>query len=114
MEAMRSATASAWERSSLPLRKARCVYSPGCAVRAPCCKIGYILGQHDQNSRELEDLKDTYLNVFTDDKVVYLHQESLMIDGKKLYFENFTRNMEVNPLQESDIYISHVTLGRQA
>ena len=78
------------------------------------CKIGYILGQHDQNSRELEDLKDTYLNVFTDDKVVYLHQESLMIDGKKLYFENFTRSMEVNPLQESDIYISHVTLGRQA
>ena len=35
VEAMRSATASACERSSLPLRKARWVYSPGRAARAP-------------------------------------------------------------------------------
>ena len=33
--AMRSATASAWLRSILPLRKARCVYSPGLACRHP-------------------------------------------------------------------------------
>ena len=33
--AIRSATASAWLRSSLPFRKARWVNSPGCASRAP-------------------------------------------------------------------------------
>ena len=46
-EAIRSATASAWLKSILPLRNARWVYSPGCAMRHPflisscitCCKI---------------------------------------------------------------------------
>ena len=33
--AMRSATASAWLKSIFPLRKARCVNSPGCACRHP-------------------------------------------------------------------------------
>jgi hypothetical protein len=33
--AIRSATASAWERSILPFRKARRVNSPGWAMRAP-------------------------------------------------------------------------------
>jgi hypothetical protein len=35
LASMRSATASAWARSSLSLRKARCVNSPGSARRAP-------------------------------------------------------------------------------
>ena len=34
--AMRSATASACDRSNFPFRKARSVYSPGSANRAPC------------------------------------------------------------------------------
>ena len=34
-EAIRSATASAWLKSIFPLRKARCVYSPGWAIRQP-------------------------------------------------------------------------------
>ncbi len=77
------------------------------------CQIGIILGQHDQNTREIEDLKDTYLGVFVNKNIHYLHRKSLVIDGNKLYFENFTRSMEVDPIEESDVYISHVTLGRQ-
>ena len=35
LDAIRSATASAWARSSLPFKKARCVNSPGFASLAP-------------------------------------------------------------------------------
>ncbi len=77
------------------------------------CQIGIILGQHDQNTREIEDLKDTYLGVFMNKNIHYLHRKSLLIDGNKLYFENFTRSMEVDPIEDSDVYISHVTMGRQ-
>ena len=74
-------------------------------------KIIWISGQHDQNVKELESVKDTYLSVFKN--IFYGHEKSLMIDGCKFYFENFTRSMEVDPLQESDVFISHVTLGKQ-
>ena len=74
-------------------------------------RIIWISGQHDQNVKELENLEDTYLSVFKN--IFYGHQRSLTIDGTKFYFENFTRDMTVDPLQESDVYISHVTLGKQ-
>ena len=74
-------------------------------------KIVWISGQHDQNVKELENLNDTYLSVFKN--IFYAHQKSLVIDGTKFYFENYTRESKVDPLQESDVYISHVTLGRQ-
>ena len=34
-EAIKSATASAWDKSIFPFKKARCVNSPGVANRAP-------------------------------------------------------------------------------
>lgn len=74
-------------------------------------RIVWISGQHDQNVKELENINDTYLSVFK--SIFYGHEKSITIDGCKFYFENYTRNQEVDPLQESDVYISHVTLGRQ-
>ena len=43
LEAMRSATASAWERSIFPARKALLVNSPGVAMRAPDCMSASII-----------------------------------------------------------------------
>lgn len=74
-------------------------------------KIVWISGQHDQNVKELESIKDTYLSVFKN--IFYGHGQSITIDGCKLYFENYTRENYVDPLQESDVYVSHVTLGSQ-
>ena len=74
-------------------------------------RIVWISGQHDQNVKELEDIEDTYLSVFKN--IFYAHEKSLVIDGCKFYFENYTRSEVVDPAQESDVYISHVTLGRQ-
>lgn len=76
-------------------------------------KIAFITGQHDQNVKELENLKDTYLGIFCDSRIYYANKHSMTIEGTKIYFENFTRSNEVDPGQESDVFISHVTLGMQ-
>lgn len=76
-------------------------------------RIAFITGQHDQNVKELESLKDTYLGVFCDNKVLYADRKSLTIEGTKIYFENYTRSQVVDPEKECDVFISHVTLGMQ-
>lgn len=76
-------------------------------------RIAFITGQHDQNVKELENLKDTYLGIFCSDKVFYADHRMLTVDGTHIYFENFTRNEVVDPERQCDVFISHVTLGRQ-
>ena len=76
-------------------------------------RIAFITGQHDQNAKELETLKDTYLGIFCDSRIFYANGHTLIIEGTKIYFENFTRSSEVDPKKESDVFISHVTLGHQ-
>lgn len=76
-------------------------------------KILYICGQHDINEKELSNISNTYLNVFkSENNTFYAHEHSILVEGTTIYFENYTRSLEVEPARQCDVYISHVTLGR--
>lgn len=76
-------------------------------------KLLYICGQHDINEKELSDVSNTYLNVFkSENNTYYAHGHSIVVEGTRIYFENYTRSLEVDPARQCDVYISHVTLGR--
>lgn len=76
-------------------------------------KIYYILGQHDVNSKVKDwDYEDTIINLFNDFKVMeYVNKETIEIDGKKIYCQDWIPSNNVTCPEGTDLFVSHVTLS---
>lgn len=71
-------------------------------------------GQHDYDSRTLMSGDNTLLSLFSmNDKVHYLHEKSIELEGNKFYFKGWTPEQDFShiPYNTYDILIGHATIS---